>query len=71
MCPDETDIGKRRCDHRKCANTSDNHRPLRNPALGQGTAAAHSDAKAITPGRKWKYDAKDVTEKLQKLMEQI
>ena len=61
----------RRCDHRKCANTFDGHRPLRDPAFGQGTVPSRQRCKAITRSQKWKYDAKDVTEKSQKLMDPI
>lgn len=65
--PARTAAVKRRCDHRKCANTSDSHRPLMDPAFGQGTAAAHSDAKAITQNEKWKLsDATDVVANWQK-----
>ena len=43
--PARTAAVKRRCDHQKCWNTFDDHRPLMEPAFGRGTAAAHSDAK--------------------------
>ena len=65
--PARTAAVKRRCDHQKCGNTSDGHRPLMDPAFGRGTAAAHSDTKAITQNEKWKLsDATDVVANWQK-----